>query len=156
MSLLMRNGINMRYSFRMNLFDRLSCWFYNSIVGPVARRHDRKKKTHYECCVCGMLEAPYFYEGTKYTSIRYDYGWHKLDGGKRWICHHCADHGFSPVSAHARSFEDWYETFVVPQRVRVRGLIKTKDPEYYNECYFYDDEESVQRYVNQLYVDTDD
>lgn len=145
----------MRYAFNTNLFDRLSCWFHNSIVEPLSRRHDKRKKTHYECCVCGMLEAPHFYSGMKYTSMRYDYGWHKLDGGKRWICHHCADHGYSPCSVGESTFEEWHEKIVVPQRVQVRELIKTKDPEYYNECYFYDDEESVKRYFAQLGLDED-
>ena len=149
----------MRMTFSMNLFDRLSCWFYNSIVEPLSRRHDRKKKTHYECCVCGMIEAPYFYDGRKYSSMRYDYGWHKLDGGKRWVCHHCADHGYAPLSTYESTFEEWQEQNVKLRRQHVRELIKTKDPECYNECYFYDDPESAERYAQRFmanYKDDED
>ena len=140
----------MRYT-----FDKFSCWFYNSIVEPLSRRRDTHKKTHYECCVCGMLESPYFYDEFK-GSMRYDYGWHKLDCGKRWICHHCADHGYAPCSNGESTFEEWQEKIVVPQRERVRNLIKAKDPEYYNKCYFYDDEESVERYFSQFEFEDSD
>jgi hypothetical protein len=102
-----------------------------------------------------MLEAPYFYDEFM-GSMRYDYGWHKLDGGKRWICHHCADHGFAPssdkdipIESGTRDYTwDEWQNIVTKKRIRVRELIKAKDPEYYNECYFYDDEESVKRWIN--------
>jgi hypothetical protein len=102
------------------------------------------------------LEAPYFYEGLTYNSIHCDYGWHKLDGGKRWICHHCADHGYSPCSDGEPTFEEWYENVVVPKRIRVRELIKAKDPKYYNECYFYDDPENAERYFQGLFADCEE
>ena len=126
------------------LYWRLSCGFHNNIVEPLSRWHDSHKKTHYECCVCGRLEAPYFDDEFK-GSMRWDYGWHKLDGGKRWICHRCADHGYSPYVFYEDSFEDWYNNRVIPNRVQVRELIKSKDPEYYDNCYFYDDEECVRK-----------
>ena len=141
---------------RCTLFDRLSCWFYNSIVEPISRRHGRKKKTYYECCVCGMLEAPYFYDDCKYASIQYDYGWRKLKNDPRWICHHCHSHGFAPLSVHEVTFEEWQERVVEPQRLRVRTLIKEKDQKYYDECYFYDDEESVNRYFCGIFEDHND
>lgn len=127
------------------LYWNLSCDIHNNIVEPLSRWHDSHKKTHYECCVCGRLEAPYFDDKFK-GSMRWDYGWHKLNGGKRWVCHKCADHGYAPYVCGESSFEDWYENFVVPQRVRVRALIKSKDPEYYNNCFFYDDEECVRKF----------
>lgn len=136
-------------SFIKKIFWKLSCDIHNKIVEPLARWHDSHKKTHYECCVCGKLEAPYFDDLFK-GSMRWDYGWHKLDGGKRWICHHCADHGYSPHSVYEDSFEFWYENFVMPNRARVRELIKTKDPEYYNSYCFYDDEESVERDIQRF------
>ena len=139
----------MRYTFSNRIYDNLATWVHNSIVEPLSRHYDKHKKTHYECCVCGLIHAPYF-EEQHYTSMRYDYGWHKIDGGKRWICHHCADHGYSPCSIGESTFEEWHEKIVVPQRARVRELIKTKDPDYYNECYFYDDPESVKRYCSQF------
>ena len=88
--------------------------------------------------------------------MRWDYGWHKLDGGKRWICHHCADHGYAPVSLYESTFEDWYELNVKLRRRRVRDLIKAKDPEYYNECYFYDDPESVERDLQSFMANCED
>jgi hypothetical protein len=43
--------------------------------------------------------APYFEESEEeqYNVLTDDYGWHRLDNGKynRWICHHCADHGYA-------------------------------------------------------------
>lgn len=137
-------------NFISKIFWGLHCDIHNNIVEPMSRRHDSRKKIHYECCVCGMLEAPYFDDDIKYASMRWDYGWHKLDGGKRWICHRCADHGYYPCSVGESTFEEWHEKIVVPQRARVRELIKTKDPDYYNECYFYDDPESVERYFSQF------
>ena len=127
-------------NFIKRIFCGLTCDIHNNIVEPLSRRHNSRKKTHYECCVCGMIEAPYFYEDTKYTSMRWDYGWHKLDGGKRWICHHCADHGYAPLSAVESTFEEWYKTIAEPHRQKVKSLIKEKDPKYYEQCYFYDDD----------------
>ena len=146
----------MRFTFSNNPIDRLSCWFHNSIVEPLSRYHDRHKKTHYECCVCGLMHAPYF-EGQKYSSIRYDYGWHKLDDGHRWICHHCADHGFAlnaekdiPIENGMRDYtwDEWQELFVDPNREYIAKLIEEKDPEYYKREILYeglfeeDDDES--------------
>ena len=132
-----------------SLFNALSCNIHNNIVEPLSRWHDSRKKTHYECCVCGKLEAPYFDDLFK-GSMRWDYGWHKLDNGRRWVCHHCADHSYSPHSAWGDSFEDWYENTVIPSRVRIRELIKAKDLEYYDNHYFYDDEESVERDIQRF------
>ena len=132
-------------NFISKIFWGLNCDIHDNIVEPLSRRHDRKKKTYYECCICGTLEAPYFYDECKYSSMKYDYGWHKLDGGKRWICHHCADHGYAPLSVYESTFEEWQEQNVKLRRQHIRELIKAKDPEYYNECYFYDDPESAER-----------
>ena len=142
-------------NFIKKIFWGLSCDIHNKIIEPLSRRHDRKKKTHYECCVCGMLEAPYFYDECKYSSMKHDYGWHRLDGGKRWICHHCADHGYFPYTVWGRSFEDWYKNYVLPQRTRVGELIKAKDMEYYNECDFWKEDESRKRYFDQLGLNGD-
>lgn len=130
-------------NFISKFFWGLSCDIHNNIIEPLSRCHDRKKKTHYECCVCGMIEAPYFYDECKYSSMRWDYGWHKLDGGKRWICHHCADHGYAPLSAFESTFEEWYKTIAEPQRQRAKALIKEKDPKYYYGCYWYDDPDTI-------------
>ena len=138
----------MRFTFNNNPIDRFSCWFHNNIVVPLARWHDSHKKTHYECCVCGELRAPYF-EDLFQGSLTWDYGWYKLDDGS-WICHHCADHGYAPNLCYIDSFEYWYDNLVMPHRARVRELIKTKDPEYYNNHCFYDDEESVKRDIERF------
>ena len=132
-----------------NFFSVLSCDIHNNIIEPLSRWYYSHKKTHYECCVCGMLEAPYFDDLLK-GSMKWDYGWHKIDGGKRWVCHHCVDHSYAPYSDYEGSFEYWYENFVMPHRTRVRKLIKTKDPKYYDNHYFYDDKESVERTIQKI------
>lgn len=143
----------MQFTFSNNPIARLSCWFNNSIREPFSRWRDKHKKTHYECCVCGHLIAPYFDDRYTYSSVKHDYGWHKLKGENRWICHKCADHGFWPSSdsdiplescQRGYTWDEWQDV-VAKERVCIRELIKTKDPEYYNDNYFYDDEESVER-----------
>ena len=143
-------------NFIKKIFWGLSCDIHNNIVEPLSRRHDRKKKTYYECCVCGALEAPYFYDECKYSSMQYDYGWRKLKNDPRWVCHHCHSHGYAPQSTYEPTFEEWQEQIVKPQRQHIRELIKTKDPKYYNECCFYDDPESVDRYYGRFMNDEDE
>lgn len=128
-------------NFLMNkIFWPISCWFHNNIREPLSRRRNKCKKAHYECCVCGLIVAPYFDDKCgKYSSMRWDYGWHKLDGGKRWICHRCADHGFAPRSSFESTFCEWYKDVVEPSRQEVKALIKEKDPKYYAQCDFYDE-----------------
>ena len=120
-------------------FNALSCDIHNNIVEPLSRWKDSRRKTHYECCVCGKLEAPYFDDIFK-GSMRWDYGWYKLDRGRRWICHHCVDHGYAPLSIGEPTFEEWQKEVVTPTRNRIRELIKTKDIAYYNTHYFYEED----------------
>ena len=115
------------------------CWFHNNIIEPLSRFYDKHKKTHYECCVCGNMEAPYF-DSDKYCSMKWDYGWHKLQGSNRWICHHCADHGFAlntdqeiPPWERDFTWDEWQRNVVKPNREYTENLIKEKDPEYYAE-----------------------
>lgn len=138
----------MRFTFSRNLFDRFDCWWHNNVVEPIDRWCCEHKKTHYECCVCGNLLAPYFTD-KPYQSVKYDYGWHKLDGCNRWICHHCADHSFAteeeknaiPEDAwRDYTWDEWQRFVVIPNRKQVKADIKEKDIDYYYSCYFYDEE----------------
>ena len=84
--------------------------------------------------MCGRIEAPYF-TGEKYTSLTKDMGWHKFNKGKwsRWVCHHCADHGFVSASESRNgnyTWDEWQE-FVNEDNTEVLTAIKEKDPEYY-------------------------
>ena len=153
----------MRYTFLHCIRDNIANWLHNDVVEPLSRYHDKHKKTHYECCVCGILEAPHF-DGHPYGSMRYDYGWHKFADSKRWICHNCADHNFAPSSEKDIPIEsgtrdytwDEWQDYVIKYRTHIREMIKAKDPEYYNKCYFYDDEESVERYWSQFEYEDDE
>ena len=132
----------MRLTFSANPLDRFSCWFENSVVEPLSRYYYSKKKAHYQCTVCGYIEAPYF-TGEKYASMTKDFGWHKFNEGKwsRWVCHHCADHGFSPSSENGKPIDwehpreytwDEWQTFVDENNHKILAAIKEKDPEYYD------------------------
>lgn len=114
-------------------------WFENSIVQPLSRYYYSKKKSHYQCTVCGRIEAPYF-TGEKYASLTKDMGWHKFNEGKwsRWVCHHCADHGFVSASESRNGGYTWdeWQIFVSEDNSKVLATIKEKDPEYYN--YWFD------------------
>ena len=134
-------------TFSRNPFIRFYCWLENRIITPIKRNDAVHKKTHYECCVCGIIKSPYF-EDCSYT-IDTDYGWHKLDNGKynRWVCHHCADHGFSDshteLSPGKREYtwDEWQEIVKKHNRYMLK-IIKKKDLEYY-EYWFnggYEDE----------------
>lgn len=116
-------------------------WFIESIPGKIswalATFYAKHKKTHYECSICGMIEAPYFGDN-KYlrSSITHGYGWWKTKssyGRSRWICHHCMEHS---------STMTWDELQEFVQRCNKRTLenIKIKDPEYYRKWF---DEEEV-------------
>ena len=104
----------------------------------IARQYYIHKKTHYECCVCKHLVAPYFDNAYKF-SLTYGMGWHKLKGKpKRWICHHCADHGFSLEKnkdkfPRENTWDEWQQIVVQPNKTRLLKLIKEKDPVYYAE-----------------------
>lgn len=129
----------MQFTFSSNPIIRFECWFENSIVEPLSRYYYSKKKTHYKCAVCGRIEAPYFTK-EKYSSITKDMGWHKFNEGKwsRWVCHHCADHGFVSASESRNSGYTWdeWQTFVSEDNSKVLTTIKEKDPEYYD--YWFD------------------
>lgn len=124
----------MRFTFLSNPIMRFECWFENSIVEPLSRYYYSKKKSHYKCTVCGLIEAPYFTE-EKYASLTKDMGWHKFNEGKwsRWVCHHCADHGFVSASESCNSGYTWdeWQKFVNEDNTKVLVAIKEKDPEYY-------------------------
>lgn len=125
-----------------NPIDRFSCWFENSIIEPLSRYYYRHKKSHYKCIVCGRIEAPYFTE-EEWASITKDMGWHKFKDSNRWVCHYCADHGFSPSFENGRlrnwehpwTWDEWQE-FVKKDNNKVLTAIKEKDPEYYE--YWFD------------------
>lgn len=124
----------MRITFSNNPIDKLSCWFENEVIEPISRYYYSKKKSHYQCAICGRIEAPYF-TGEKYASITKDMGWHKLDNGKwhRWVCHHCADHGFERSDEEfpwTFTWDEWQE-FVKEDNNKILTTIKEKDPEYY-------------------------
>lgn len=129
----------MIFTFSNNSIIKFECWFENSIVQPLSRYYYSKKKSHYQCTVCGRIEAPYF-TGEKYASLTKDMGWHKFNEGKwsRWVCHHCADHGFISASESCNGGYTWdeWQTFVSEDNSKVLATIKEKDPEYYN--YWFD------------------
>ena len=142
----------MRISFSNNPIIKFECWFENSIVEPISRYYYSKKKTHYRCTVCGRIEAPYF-TGEKYASLTKDMGWHKFNEGKwsRWVCHHCADHGFVSASESRNgnyTWDEWQE-FVNEDNTEVLTAIKEKDPEYYE--YWFNGERE-----RELFVDVDE
>lgn len=129
----------MTFTFSKNLFIRFYCWFENRIVYPIKNHYYRNKKTHYQCCVCGKIEAPYFKDDPYYRGpITDDYGWYRLDKKKYncWICHHCSCHGFSdtntevPREKREPTWDEWQE-YVGTSNEKVLSLIKEKDPEYY-------------------------
>ena len=116
------------------------CWKIESTIYKIKeyiiRQYYIHKKSHYECCVCKDLEAPYFDDIHKY-SLTCDMGWHKLKGKpKRWICHHCAEHGFSSEKdknkfPRENTWDEWQQIVVQPNKKRLLALIKEKDPVYY-------------------------
>lgn len=126
-------------TFSRNPFVNFKVWFYNNIVYAVKNYYYKRKKTHYQCCVCGKIVAPYFKENEEYCVMTDDYGWHKLDNGKwnRWICHCCADHGFAwsddttELPNREYKWEEW-EKIVKENNKKVLNLIKEKDFEYYH------------------------
>lgn len=140
----------MRLTFSNNPLDRFSCWFENEVLSPIAKYYYTHKKAHYKCCVCGYIMAPYFDEKHKW-SLTYDMGWHKFKDWKctRWICHHCADHGFELSSEAAKSvgwegrrgytWDEWNE-IVTKDNDKLLDVIKNKDLEYYNYWFGDDDE----------------
>ena len=143
----------MRFTFSRNPIDRLSCWITNNIEEPISRYYFKKKKSHYRCCVCGQIVAPYFethyHTANTYCSLSHDYGWHKLKGRYGgWVCHHCADHGFSPSSENGKPFDwehprectwDEWQEYVKENNKQVLQAIKEKDLEYYK--WWFEDEQ---------------
>ena len=135
-------------TFSKNPFIKFRVWFYNNIIYSFKNYYYKHKKTHYQCCVCGEIIAPYFKdpEEEQYSVLTDDYGWHKLDNGKynRWICHHCADHGFAwsddPAEFPNREYkwEEW-EEIVKESNERILNKIKEKDLDYYNYWFNYED-----------------
>lgn len=124
----------MRFNFSRNPIGRLSCWIHNEVIEPFSRWYFFNTKAHYECTVCGRIEAPYFVE-EPYASLPYDYGWHQLKNSKRWICHHCADHDFIPTKEwdgiHGWTWDAWQE-YIHDHNKVILDIIKEKDPEYYH------------------------
>ena len=124
----------MIFTFSNNPIMKFECWFENSIVQPLSRYYYSKKKSHYQCTVCGRIEAPYF-TGEKYASLTKDMGWHKFNEGKwsRWVCHHCADHRFISVFENNNGYTwDGWQRVVKENNTKVLATIKNKDPEYYD------------------------
>ena len=124
----------MRFTFSSNPIDRLSCWFENEILSPISRYYYTHKKKHYKCCICGRITSPYFEDDCKW-SLTHDMGWHKFDDGRwsRWVCHHCADHGFISVFENNNDYTwDGWQRVVKEDNTKVLATIKNKDPEYYD------------------------
>lgn len=129
-----------------NPLIKFEVWIRNNIIYKIKNYHYKHKKAHYQCCVCGMVIAPYFEASEEqYNVLTDDYGWHKLDNGKynRWICHHCADHGFSPSDAKGDPHEvpreytwDEWKNIVEYNNEKIFAIIKEKDPEYYYYYWF--------------------
>ena len=135
-------------TFSKNPFIKFRVWFYNNIIYSFKNYYYKHKKTHYQCCVCGEIVAPYFEESEEeqYNVLTDDYGWHRLDNGKynRWICHHCADHGYawsndtSELPDREYKWEEW-EEIVKKNNERILNKIKEKDLDYYNYWFNYED-----------------
>ena len=131
-------------TFSRNPFVKFKVWFYNNIVYAVKNYYYKHKKSHYQCCVCGTIIAPYFDPYMDNCVPTDDFGWHKLDNGEynRWICHHCADHGFAwsddPAEFPNREYkwEEW-EKIAKKNKETVMDFIKEKDFEYYH--YWFED-----------------
>ena len=72
------------------------------------------KKKIYECCACGILQYASLYEIEDY------YGWHIIKGHTlygirfkkydRWICHHCAEHGYI-TTQQKEEHPEWHFTY---------------------------------------------
>lgn len=132
-------------TFSKNPFTKLQVWFQNNIIYSFKNNYYKHKKAHYQCCVCGEIVAPYF-EEEQYNVLTDDYGWHKLDNGKynRWICHHCADHGYAcsndtnELPNREYKWEEW-EEIVKKDNERILNKIKEKDPKYYHYWFEYGD-----------------
>ena len=136
-------------TFSRNPLVRFKVWVENNIIYAIKNHYYKHKKAHYQCCVCGMIVAPYFEAPeNQYNVLTDDYGWHKLDNGKynRWICHHCADHGFSssdakedtPEQSREFTWDEW-KKIVENNNTKMFDIIKEKDPEYDHYWFEYGD-----------------
>lgn len=105
----------------------------------------KRKKTHYQCWICGKIEAPYFKEGELCAPITDGYRWHRIDKN-RWICHHCNAHGFSdsdttiPREQREPTWDEW-QKYVKESNQKVLARIKEKDYNYYYENFVKEEEE---------------
>ena len=111
----------MQLTFSNNPFDKLSCWFENEVLDPISRHYYSKKKAHYTCAICGLIESPYFTED-KYASMTRDFGWHKLDNGFVSISE---DHSCG------LTWDEW-KKLIKGSNEKLLDIIKEKDPEYYD------------------------
>ena len=90
----------------------------------------KRKKTHYQCWICGKIEAPYFKEGELCAPITDGYRWHRIDKN-RWICHHCDAHGFSdsdttiPREQREPTWDEW-QKYVKESNQKVLARLKKK------------------------------
>lgn len=104
-------------------------WLPYRISNAFSNYYVKHKKTHYECSICGQIEAPYFQDKVFLReSITGGYGWWKAKNGRstRWVCHSCMEHGFSvPIDGE----------FVVRENEKMLAQIKEKDPEYYEKWF---------------------
>ena len=46
----------MRLTFSNNPLDKFFCWFENDVLEPISRYYYSKKKAHYTCSICGLIE----------------------------------------------------------------------------------------------------
>ena len=133
-------------TFSKNPLVKFEVWIRNNIIYKIKNHYYKHKKAHYQCCVCGMIIAPYFeILEEQHSVLTDDYGWHKLDNSKynRWICHHCADHGFSSSDTKGKPHEaltwDEWKNIVKYHNEKILDIIKEKDHEYYRYWFEYED-----------------
>ena len=120
-------------------------WMPYNIGNEIAKYCVKHKKTHYTCAVCGMIEAPYFYD--EVGSITHDYGWWKAKSGHGitlYACHHCMEHGYAPSSENGKPYDyehprehtwDEWQEIVANSNAKSLAIIKEKDPEYYKKWF---------------------
>lgn len=120
----------------VNLYYEIDIKLY-SIKEKMGHWLAKHKKAYYVCAVCGKIEAPYF--NKEPVSITDGYGWHKFKDSNRWVCHHCADHGFAleseeyiPEEDRDFTWEEW-QKIVKEENKKILDLIKEKDSEFYRK-----------------------
>lgn len=94
-------------------------------------KKEMRVKTHYECCVCGDMLAPYFLGELTPTEC----GWKRIDR-RHWLCHQCFYHYYAREKDREKSLEPTWEQWqeeVEVIRKETLAAIKEKDREYYEK-----------------------